>query len=305
MVLRVHVLPRVGAVPLANLSRGDVQRLVDEIAVHESPETARKSLDALRALYRYAERDHDVLTDPCRGVRKPAGGVEREPRFLTPLESGELVAGAAHVDAVAGRSLTAPLLRLAVDSGLRLGELLALRWGDVDLDNALLRVERSLDRVAGQHGEPVYVAPKTRTSRRTIPLTRTAVAALRAPHLATGRPPPDQPVFQRRDGRPLEPLMMPRRLLRQALEQSRVAEPWPRFQDLRHSYATALLAAGVTVHAFAKLLGHSGAQLVLNRYGHALPAEVASAADALERARFAQDLPTSSEDAEKVLQLGG
>jgi integrase len=75
---------------------------------------------------------------------------------------------------------------------------------------------------------------------------------------------------------------MPRRLLWAACELAEITEPLPRFHDLRHSYATALLAAGVTPHAVARLLGHPSAQLVYERYGHALPDELAGAGERLE-----------------------
>ncbi|MDX6533320.1 MAG: hypothetical protein QOF68_1064 [Gaiellales bacterium] len=75
---------------------------------------------------------------------------------------------------------------------------------------------------------------------------------------------------------------MPRRLLWTACANAEIGEPLPRFHDLRHSYATAMLAAGLTPHAVAKLLGHASAQLVYERYGHALPDELAAAAERLE-----------------------
>jgi hypothetical protein len=83
----------------------------------------------------------------------------------------------------------------------------------VDLDSARLRVERALDRHAGEHGEPVYVEPKSEHSRRAVPLTRATVDALRRHLLATGRPSAEELVLARPDGRPLETQHLPRRLL--------------------------------------------------------------------------------------------
>ncbi len=76
--------------------------------------------------------------------------------------------------------------------------------------------------------------------------------------------------------------MMPRRLLATACKTGGIADPRPRFHDLRHTYATHMLAAGITPHAVARLLGHGSAQLVYERYGHALPDEVAGAAARLD-----------------------
>jgi integrase len=283
LMLRLHVVPRVGGLPVATLSRRDVQRLVDELAAEQSAETARKALVALRVAYRLAERDGVAPgPDPCRGVRAPRGNRERPARFLSPAESERLIAAADELDRQQGRSLAGPLLRLALTTGLRLGELLALRWQDIELDSAKLHVERSLDRHPGEHGEPVYVDPKTERSRRTIPLTRATVDALRRHLLASGRPSPQELVLARPDSRPVDSAMMPRRLLLRACGLAEIAAQLPRFHDLRHSYATAMLAAGVTPHAVAHLLGHASAQLVYERYGHALPDELAGAARRLE-----------------------
>jgi integrase len=89
-------------------------------------------------------------------------------------------------------------------------------------------------------------------------------------------------VFRRADGRPLDAYMLPGRAVRAAAKGAGITEPYPRFHDLRHSYATAMLVAGMTVHAVAKLLGHSNPGQVIKRYGHALPDEVAGAASRLD-----------------------
>jgi integrase len=282
-MLRVHILPRIGAVAVSSIERGDVQRLVDQLAAETSAETARKALVALRVVYRLAERDGLVADDPCRGVRTPAGHTERAARFLTPSESERLIAAAGEIDRERSRSLGEPLLRVALDTGLRLGEILALPWRAVDLNAATITVARSLDREPDKRtGEPVFVPPKTASSRRIVPLTRAAADVLRRHRLASGRRAAGELVFARADGRPLDSYMLPGRTLKAAAERSGVAAPLPRFHDLRHSYATAMLGAGLTAHAVANLLGHSSAQLVFQRYGHALPDELASSASRLE-----------------------
>ena len=263
-----------------------MQRLVDTLAAETTAETARKSLVALRVVYRLAERDNHAQHDPCIGVRTPGGDTERPARFLTLEESAAIIGAADMLDQEAERSLGGPLLRLALDGGLRLGELLALDWRAVTLtDQSVITVRRSLDRKPDADGRPVFVEPKTTDSTRTVPLTKSAADALRRHRLATGRPSPDALVFRRPDGRPLDPYMRPKRLLLAACAHAGITEPMPRFHDLRHSYATAMLRAGLTVHACAKLLGHRDANLVLKRYGHALPDELAGAADQLEALR--------------------
>lgn len=84
-MMRVHVVPLIGAMPVSALTKRDVQRLVDELAAQESPETARKALTAFRVVLRVAERDGLISTNPCAGVRVPVdGNGERPVRVLTP-----------------------------------------------------------------------------------------------------------------------------------------------------------------------------------------------------------------------------
>jgi integrase len=286
--LRVDVLPRIGAAPVQTLTRGDVQRLVDEIAAVRTVEAARKALVALRVTLRVCAQRGELDADPCTAVRAPAShDGERPARILTPDEAGAIIAAADAADEKRGRSLAGPMLRVALGTGLRLGEQLALTWGPdcVDLDAATVRVRRAFDRELQPDGTYRVVAPKTRASRRDVPLTPADVAALRRHRLATGRPPDGALVFTRPDGRPLEPQNAARRILAQACEQAGVAEPWPRWHDLRHAYATHTLAAGISIHAVAHLLGHADASLVLQRYGHALPDEIARAGTALAQLR--------------------
>jgi integrase len=84
-------------------------------------------------------------------------------------------------------------------------------------------------------------------------------------------------------GEALPPNGRPRHAFRRAARAAGLGEPQPKLHDLRHAYASALLAAGLTVHAVAELLGHSSPALVTARYGHAYADEVAASALALER----------------------
>ncbi len=106
---------------------------------------------------------------------------------------------------------------------------------------------------------------------------------LRRQRLAASPPPDGVLVFADERGEPLTPNGRPRHAFRRAAVGAGLAGPLPKLHDLRHAYASALLAAGLTVHAVAELLGRSSPALVMARYGHAYADEKAASAMALER----------------------
>lgn len=318
--LRCLVLPRIGAVPIATVTGSDVQFLVDAIAAERTPEHARKALTALRVALRLAQRYRELDTNPCAGTTVPVSAEgEKPPRILTPEEAAAIVAHCEADDTRRERSFAAPLYALAFGAGLRLGELLALRWGPegLDLDAGIVHVRASLDRVRDGAGDYAQLVPKTRAGRRDVPLAPEDVARLRRHRLATGRPADGELVFAGREGEPLSPVPAYRAWKRACramlvepakanLEQADTtgnsaaiaeakaelaaakAEPLPRPHDTRHAFASHLLALGLTAHAVAALLGHADAALVTRRYGHALPDELARAGEMLSAWRRAR-----------------
>jgi integrase len=174
------------------LTGGDCQRLVDEIAAERTAEHARKALTALRVALRVCQRYGELEQNPCAGVRVPVSGdCEKAATILTPEEATAIIAAAEGEDQRLKRSFAAPLIALAFGSGLRLGELLALQYGPkgLDLEAGIVHVTRALDRVRSADGSYPILAPKSRASRRQVPLASEDAARLRRHRLATGRPP--------------------------------------------------------------------------------------------------------------------
>jgi integrase len=277
------------------LTGGDCQRLVDEIAAERTAEHARKALTALRVALRVCQRYGELEQNPCAGVRVPVSGDgEKAATILTPEEATAIIAAAEGEDQRLKRSFAAPLIALAFGSGLRLGELLALQYGPkgLDLEAGIVHVTRALDRVRSADGSYPILAPKSRASRRQVPLASEDAARLRRHRLATGRPPDGELVFAGPDRQPLSPVPAYRawkRACRVAFKKPKAkAGELPRLHDTRHAYATSLLAAGLGSHAVAALLGHADASLVDRRYGHALPDELATAGERLSAWRQAR-----------------
>lgn len=266
--MRLRVLPELGGTRLTEITRLGVQDLADRmLADGHDPSTIRNTLIPLRALYRRALARAEVAVNPVTGVELPSVRGRRD-RVASPAEAAALIDAVCEDDRAVWST--------AFYAGLRLGELLALRDDDVDLELGVIRVERSWDSREG------IIEPKSRAGRRAVPV----VAALR-PHLAARRlRRPDAADFFFGDrGRPFN---------RNALV-NRANRAWKKaglapigLHECRHTFASILIAAGVNAKALSTYLGHSSIQITLDRYGHLMPGnedEAVALVDAyLERA---------------------
>jgi integrase len=175
---------------------------------------------------------------------------------------------------------------VAVTSGLRIGELLALRWTDVDLEQGVMRVSRTLSRAKGG---PRFTTPKNGKGRP-VTLTREAVEALRSHRkgqnevrLKLGTLWADNGlIFASETGKPLTRDFVDRRSFKPLLK--RAGLPKKRLHDLRHTCATLLLGQGVHPTLVQKLLGHASVVMTLNRYSHWIPSMGDQTARAMEAA---------------------
>jgi integrase len=159
--------------------------------------------------------------------------------------------------------------------GLRIGELLSLRVQDVDFLRRTARIEWQL-----APGSKVRSAPKTRRSTRTVPLPRVVAEALSV-HIAAFPPREDGTLFTTRFGAPYRHDYYGTRIFAASVAKAGL-RPRTTSHDLRHHYASVLLAQGESVVAVAERLGHHNAALVLSTYGHLMP-------DSEDRTRRAVD----------------
>ena len=211
------------------------------------------------------------------GAEAPAAP-RREFRTLSPGEAARFLK-AALSDRLYGLHV------LALHTGMRLGELLGLRWADVDLNGAVLSVRQQVYRLAGEWH---YSEPKTAAGRRTISLSASAVEALRVCRLRQNEErlqasawEDNDLVFCNRLGRPLEKATLLRRSFWPALE--RAGLPRIRFHDLRHTAASLLLAEGVHPKIVQERLGHSSISMTMDTYSHVTPNLQAEAAERMDR----------------------
>jgi len=194
---------------------------------------------------------------------------------------------AAVLEALEGLSLY-PIVSLALATGMRRGELLALQWGDVDLDVATVRVERSVEETK-QAGLRVK-SPKTKRGRRAITLPSAAVAMLRAHkveqmevrlQIGMGKPKPDTLVFGTTEGSLMSPDNLSSRWYHICRNRGL---PCVAFHALRHTHASVLIREGVDILTISRRLGHSKASITLDVYGHMIGGADQAAAKAIEKA---------------------
>lgn len=281
-----HVMPVLGRVKLKKLSPAHVQGFYrDRLDAGLSASTVHKVHAILHKALTQAVRWHMVPRNVTEAA-KPPRPAPKEMRPLSPDEVIKLLR-AAH-----GKRFEA-LYILAVTTGMRQGELLALRWQDVDLEGAVLSVRRTLTR---DRGRVVIGEPKTKKSRRSIHLTPRAACALRE-HLerqlaeieVLGDRYEDQGLLFTTDtGRPINPSNLRQRSFFPLLK--RAGLPRIRFHDLRHTCATLLLTQGTHPKFVQELLGHATVAITLDTYSHVIPSM------RNQTARAMQDAISSTEE---------
>ncbi|MGI8829521.1 MAG: tyrosine-type recombinase/integrase [Candidatus Limnocylindria bacterium] len=278
-IVRRHLAPSIGRIPLAKLNGAHVQELVNGLVKGgASPQTVRNVHAVLRRALGQAVRWGILHRNVALAVDLPAARAY-DVRALAIDDARQII------DACRGDRLE-PLVTLALATGLRQGEALALRWDDVDLPAAQMAVRHTLHRSGGV----VLSEPKTRRSRRAVTLPAFAVTALRRQRdwfqaqdrlLAAEDWQEGGYVFTTRRGTPMHGPDVTRRLQRLLA----AAElPRMRFHDLRHGAATLLLSQGVHPRVVMETLGHSTIAVTMNVYSHVVPALQRDAADRLDAA---------------------
>jgi integrase len=278
--VRLHVLPTLGRVPLARLSPQQVQALYTaKLAGGLAPGTVARIHAVLSRAFSEAARIGLVQRNVVALV-KPPRPTHQEMQVLTSEQARILLA------AVVDDPLEA-LYVLALTTGMRRGELLALHWADVNLDAGFVQVRFTLQHLAG--AQVVYGPPKTARSRRKVALSALAIAALQKhrerqeqQRVLVGADWVDNDlVFPSGRGGPMEGSYFLRRKFVPMLK--RAGLPEIRFHDLRHTAATLLLLQGIHPKIVSEMLGHSAVSMTLDTYSHVLPDMQRDATAAFDR----------------------
>jgi integrase len=272
-----HVIAALGAKPLQQVRGGDLNHFYSELAAKGlAPPTIRHIHRLVKRVFARAMISGDVKRNPCDEVDTPTAPVT-EAAVLRADEIPIMLEG-----------LTGIMRRIAVvalGTGMRRGELCALRWQDVDLDASKLEVRQSLEQT--RRGSLRFKDPKTRRGRRTITLAPAIVEELRAhrreqlelrARLGLGKPPADALVFATFDGRPRVPDNLTKSFTKAMAE---IGLPHATLHSLRHTHASMLLQQGIDVLTVSRRLGHASAVVTLGTYGHVISSKD-RAADVVE-----------------------
>lgn len=281
--VRIHLIPTLGKTKVARLTPAQVQRLYSEkLEAGLSPTTVNHLHSVLHRALKDALRLGLVPRNIADAVTPPRE-TRHEMHVLTAEQARQFLAAAQ------GERLEA-LFTVALSTGARLGELLALRWSDLDLDAGRVQIRHTLRHTGA--GAYILTQPKTKAGRRSIDIAPEVLDVLRRhkarqseQRLSLGAAWHDGDfIFTREDGMPLRGTHVLQRHFRPLLE--RAGLPPIRFHDLRHTAATLWLLAGIPPRVVADQLGHSTITVTLDTYSHVLPDMRQAAAKAMRELLF-------------------
>jgi len=318
-----YLVPRIGSIPLAKLGPDDVAQLYGDLLASGGSGRRKPSTDpdnpnpatplAAKTVRNIAGTLHKALSDAVRRgylLRNPAEGVDL-PRWerpeLTVWDDAQVARFFEHAYSVDDPYVT--LWRLLLTTGLRRGELLGLRWADIDLVNGTITIVVTRVDV---RGTVIVETPKTRAGRRTVaidPDTVTELAHLKNAHEYAAQVLgawPSPYVGTNLDGHPIKPQTLTKRFRATA---KAAGLPIPRLHDGRHTSAVLQLQHGVPIHVVAGRLGHAKVSTTLDVYTAFIPSADRMAADIVGRVIAAgpdpKRVPKGSLSDEKGPKLAG
>ena len=273
----LHIAPNIGNIPLEKLTTMDLQKLyrkllnqgrVDRVEAKQQPKglsakTVRNINQVISSAMDFAVAQKIIPENPCKAVALPK--VEHKEMQTIPAEQLQAFLQEAKATGVY------EMYYIELATGLRRGELLGLKWTDIDWKNGIIKVRRQVARVDGQ----IVEAPlKTKNSYRAVTISQQAIEVLKQQKEKTN----DEYVFPSPNGGPISPDSV-NNMLKRVL--ARAGIPKVRFHDLRHTFATIALQNGVDIKTVSGMLGHFSAGFTLDTYAHVTTAAQKEAADTM------------------------
>jgi integrase len=265
-IVRNHIDPALGRLSLKSVSPQRLNGFYAELLAHGhclrgtglSPTTVIRVHATIHRALRDAVRWGYISTNPADKADPPKqkmGGFELRTWDVSELQR--------FLDA-ASKTKEHPMWLLYAMTGMRRGEVLGLRWKDVDIDRGLISIRQTVLNVGGDR---VFSTPKTSRSRRVVALDPNTTATLKAAWGASNSD-PSALIFCEEDGSPLDGNTITRRFVNLAAS---AGLPRIRLHDLRHTHATLALGLGIHPKIVSERLGHSTIAFTLDIYSHATP----------------------------------
>jgi len=266
------IIPNLGTIPIKNLKTDDIQKFYNKlINDKKAPATVRRNHQIIHSCLEKARTTHLLSWNPCEGVTLPKLD-DKEAKALTVDEMNKFL-----------ETLSAPKIGpkwrsaflLAIGTGLRQGEMLALKWENIDFRNYSISIKEAISRTKAEG--LIFKSPKTKKSKRTLPIPKEAAIALRLwrivqrkAKLATGAEYQEQGlVFTTSNGTIIYPRNFTRRFY--AVRTKAGLSSDINLHALRHTYATRLLENGENLKTVQELMGHADISTTGNTYAHVMP----------------------------------
>jgi len=272
-----HIKPNIGNIPLENLTTMELQKLyrklltsgrVERIEAKKQPKglsakTVRNINQVISSAMDLAVAQKIILENPTNACSLP----RVEHKEMQTISAEQLQSFLEE----AKRSGVYEMYYIELSTGLRRGELLGLKWEDVDMKQGIIRVRRQVSRIDGK----IVEAPlKTKNSYRAVTISPQAIEVLKAQKEKTN----DEYVFPSPNGGPISPDSV-NNMLHRVLDRAGI--PRVRFHDMRHTFATLALQNGVDIKTVSGMLGHFSAGFTLDTYAHVTTAAQKEAAQTM------------------------
>lgn len=279
---------KLGKLSLTRLKDPDIQTFLNQLLVAGGVKEKGLSTSTVRATRRYltlcldqAVKSGLLVRNPVKATNPPKL-VKAEIKPLT-VEQAEALTNTAKEKG----EVAYIVILVALQTGMRLGELFGLMWSDIDLKKGIIHIQRSL--VTSTTKGKRFEEPKTAKSRRKIPITQSVLREIIKykkwqewqAHLLGDKWEGMDLVVTNSMGKPLDAKNFTSRVFKKLLEKAGIDQSF-KFHDLRHTHATLLLLQGVNAKVVQERLGHSTITMTLDTYSHLLPDMQESAVNALE-----------------------
>lgn len=283
-LIRLYITPHIGAVRMQKLRTVHLNELYAKLQRAGGKNGAKLSASSVSYVHRVLHRalGHAVTWSVI--IRNPASLAEAPSQSSPEIRILDKDQASALLRSLEGRTIR-PIVSFLLGTGARRGEALALRWQDVDLDNGIVRIARSLEQTKNALR---FKSPKTKSGRRDVAISPWLVAELRAHRtrqqehrlaLGMGRAPNDSLVFARWDGAPRSPHWLSQKF---ALAAAKLKINCT-LHGLRHTHVSALIAEKLDILTISRRIGHASPAITLNVYGHLFGNTDARAAEIMEK----------------------